>query len=119
MRGLGQQWILRKVFSIARAFVAASCGGAPPYVAPTNRPITYPATPPPSPMTSISSPSRHHDPTVIFASYQPIPKRAAPLSRTARTAPRSTSLPTKKHGLTGMKVAHDGRGPDEEGARPG
>src|SRR5437879_1062518 len=54
-------------------------------------------------MTSISSPSRHHDPTVIFASYQPIPKRATPLSRTARTAPRRTSFPMKKNGLRGMK----------------
>ncbi len=46
---------------------------------------------------------QNHDPTVIFASYQPIPKRATPLRRIARTAPRRTSLPTKKNGLSGMK----------------
>src|SRR2546426_6757887 len=48
-------------------------------------------------------PFPHHDPTVIFASYQPIPKSGTALSRTARTAPRSTALPTKKNGLQGVE----------------
>src|SRR3989449_9572301 len=107
MRGLGRRRGLRgwsaPSLVPSSAFVGARGGRAAPYAAPTRRPITYPATPPPSPITSISSPSRHHDPTVIFASYQPIPKRAIPLSTIARIAPRSTSLPTKKNGLKGMK----------------
>src|SRR2546427_6977041 len=103
MRRAEKPGLARIVCSYSRAFVSRTSRRTAPYAAPTSRPITYPATPPPSPMTSISSPSRHHDPTVIFASYQPIPKSATALSRTARTAPRSTSLPTKKNGLRGMK----------------
>src|SRR2546427_5923522 len=82
MRGLGRRRVLRgwsaPSLVPSSAFVDARGGRAAPYAAPTRRPITYPATPPPSPITSISSPSRHHDPTVIFASYQPIPKSANP-----------------------------------------
>src|SRR5437870_7724097 len=103
MRGLGQRRLLRGWSALSLGLCRRHMWTGCPYAAPTSRPITYPATPPPSPMTSISSPSRHHEPTVIFASYQPIPKSATALSRTARTAPRSTSLPTKKNGLRGMK----------------
>src|SRR2546428_4511966 len=104
MRVLGQCRVLHRWSAPSLGLSSAQhLDGLAPYAAPTSRPITYPATPPPRPMTSISSPSRHHDPTVIFDSYQPIPKRATPLRRIARTAPRRTSLPTQKNGLSGLK----------------
>src|SRR2546426_3062391 len=111
MRRAEKPGLARIVCSYSRAFVSRTSRRTAPYAAPTSRPITYPATPPPSPMTSISSPSRHHDPTVIFASYQPISKSATALSRIARTAPRGTSLPTKKNGLRGMKCHTTGAVP--------
>src|SRR2546427_4426849 len=78
MRGLGHRGVLARGPAPSLRLSWAQYVHGLRYAAPTSRPITYPATPPPSPMTSISTPSRHHDPTVIFASYQPIPKSANP-----------------------------------------
>ena len=53
-------------------------------------------------MIAICNPDLHKDPTVVFAAYHPMRKRAMPLITTEIMAPVVTSLPTKMNGNRGI-----------------
>src|SRR2546425_5674320 len=98
--------------------MGAMSGRAAPYAAPTSRPIMYPATPPPSPMTSISSPFPPPRPDGDLRFVPTDPEESDPAQQDREDRSEEHVTPDEEERTQGDEVPHDGRGPDEERARP-